>query len=328
MARFALRIVYLSIALGAVLGGVFFWGYAQFTQPGPLAFEATVVIPRGAAVKDIAGQLTRFGVISDPLIFRLGTRLFGADKDLRAGEYRFKPRLSPRQALAILQSGRTVVRRLTVAEGLTTQRVLAQLAATEGLAGDIENLPGEGTLLPETYHFSFGDKRSAVVARMATAMSRALGRLWDGRDGAIPLKTPSEALILASIVEKETARPDERARIAGVFLNRLRQGMRLQSDPTVAYALTGGAGPLGRALSRADLKFPSPYNTYLNGGLPPGPISNPGLAALAAVMRPARTRDLYFVADGAGGHLFARTLKEHNKNAAKWRQLRKERLSQ
>ncbi|MCH8835131.1 MAG: endolytic transglycosylase MltG, partial [Proteobacteria bacterium] len=227
------------------------------------------------------------------------------------------------QVVALLQSGKTVVRRLTVAEGLTTTQVLAQLNRTEGLAGDLPSPPGEGTLLPETYHFSYGERRDAMVARMRAAMDETLARLWDSRAPGLPLKSPREALILASIVEKETALPEERSRIAAVFLNRLGKGMRLQSDPTVAYALTGGRGPLGRPLSRADLKTPSPFNTYLIDGLPPGPVSNPGRAAMAAVLDPVATEDFYFVADGTGGHVFARTLGEHNRNVVRWRKFQK-----
>ena len=323
-----LRIVYLLLVLGLILGGAtVWWGYARFIQPGPLDAETNVVIPRGSGFEGIASELFRAGVISDPLVFRIGARFMGADKALRAGEYAFPAKISPRDALTLLQGGRTVVRRLTVAEGLTTAQVLAQLNVTDGLkgdpAGEVAGSPWlkEGALLPETYHFSYGDKRSDVVKRMAGAMAQTLSQQWTFRTYGGPLKTPEDALILASIIEKETARPDERARVAAVFVNRLGKGMRLQSDPTVVYGLTGGKGPLGRPLSRADLKKPTPFNTYVINGLPPAPICNPGKASIEAALHPAKTDELYFVADGAGGHVFARTLDEHNKNVAKWRKI-------
>ncbi len=319
MGPFARRIGLVLVLLGVVFTAVFVWAYAQFVRPGPLAAPKTVIVSRGAGLDDIAAQLTAAGVLPDSLVFRVGAWLSGRDKSLRAGEYLFAARISPRQAVALLQSGKTVVRRLTVAEGLTTTQVLAQLNRTEGLEGDLPSPPGEGALLPETYHFSYGERRDAVVTRMRAAMDDTLARLWDSRAPGLPLKSPREALILASIVEKETALPEERSRIAAVFLNRLGKGMRLQSDPTVAYALTGGRGPLGRPLSRADLKTPSPFNTYLIDGLPPGPVCNPGRAAMAAVLNPVATEDFYFVADGTGGHVFARTLGEHNRNVVRWR---------
>ncbi len=324
MARLALRTFYGLLALTVLCGGILTWGIAEYDRPGPLVAATTVVVPSGAGLDVIAAELTRAGVLADPLVFRLGARLTGADKSLRAGEYAFPAHISPRQTVALLESGKTVVRRLTVVEGLTTVEIIAQLKATDGLEGDIDPLPTEGTLLPETYHFSFGDTRQAIVGRMAEGMRAALDAAWAAGNRGLPLKTRESALILASIIEKETAVPQERARIAGVFINRLRKGMKLQSDPTVVYGLTGGQGPLGRPLTRADLKTPSPYNTYLIAGLPPSPISNPGLASIAAALNPARTDELYFVADGSGGHVFARTLSEHNRNVARWRKWRHE----
>ncbi len=322
MGRFIYRLIVLSFLLGLLGAGVFAWGYGQYVKPGPAAAESTVIIPRGRGVEGIANALVSAGIVSDALIFRLGVRLSGSDKKLRAGEYVFPARLSPQQAAAILSGGKTVVRRLTIAEGLTTRQVLRQLSATDGLEGDIVTPYGEGDLLPETYHFSYGDSRDKMAGRMAASMTELVAKLWASRAPDLPFDTPAEALVLASIVEKETALAAERPHIAGVFINRLNNNMRLQSDPTVAYGLTAGAGPLGRPLSRADLKRQTPYNTYRIYGLPPAPIANPGVAAIAAVLNPEKTTDLYFVADGGGGHLFARTLKEHNRNVAKWRKIR------
>ena len=315
----------LVLAIALVVGGISAWGYAGYTRPGPLTAEKTVIVPRGASVAGIAMRLAEAGVISVPLVFRLGVTISGAEASLRAGEYVFPASISPRDVSALLRSGKTVVRRLTVPEGLTTNEVLAQIQRTDGLEGGAGSDPGEGSLLPETYHFAYGDSRDAMVRRLAAAMDRTLAELWAAAAPGPPLKSPAEALILASIVEKETAKPEERGRIAAVFLNRLRRGMRLQSDPTVIYGLSRGGVPLGRPLIRADLAAPTPYNTYLIDGLPPTPIANPGRAAIAAVLSPARTDELYFVADGSGGHVFARTLAEHNRNVAAWRKFQKQR---
>ncbi len=319
------RIAFLAIALLA--GGISAWGYASYTRSGPLMAPKTVIVPRGAGVGDIASRLTDAGVLSGPLAFRLGVKITGAEASLRAGEYAFRAGVSPRGVLVLLRSGKTVVRRLTVPEGLTTNAVLALLKGTEGLEGDAGSAPAEGSLLPETYHFAYGDRRDAMVRRMAAAMDKTVAELWAAPPPGLPLKSSAEALILASMVEKETARPDERGRIAAVFLNRLRRGMRLQSDPTVLYGLTRGGTPLGRRLRHADLSAPTPYNTYLIDGLPPSPIANPGRASIQAVLNPAPTDELYFVASGGGGHVFARTLVEHNRNVAAWRKIQKQRLA-
>ena len=207
---------------------------------------------------------------------------------------------------------------------MTAAKIVKLLTALDGLSGDIAQPPGEGELLPETYHFSYGDTRNDVVDRMAGAMTRTLRELWPARAPGLPLKNELEAVVLASMIEKETGLADERARVAAVFVNRLARGMRLQSDPTVVYALTEGKGDLGRTLTRADLKTPSPYNTYVNKGLPPAPICNPGRESLVAALHPAKTKELYFVADGSGGHLFASNLAQHNRNVARWRKIRKQ----
>ena len=313
--------------LTVVLGGAVLWGYAQYKRPGPSKTEITVIIERGTGIDGISRELHQAGVLDDPLVFRIAARLAANDNPLKAGEFAFAPGMSPEGVLRHLQVGKTVVRRVTFAEGLTTAEIVFQLAATKGLTGLVAPVPGEGALLPETYHFSFGDRRQDIVRRMARARNELLKNLWKNRTPGLPLKSPEEAMVLASIVEKETAKPAERPRIAAVFLNRLKKNMRLQSDPTVVYGLTGGERPLGRLLTRADLKSPSPFNTYLIDGLPPSPISNPGGASMESVLRPAETDDMYFVADGTGGHVFSATLEDHNRNVAKWRQFKNDKIN-
>ncbi len=291
----------------------------SFDIPGPLREPRTVVLPEGLGAWDVADRLTDAGVIDDPVLFVAGTWIEGGERALKAGEYEFEALVAPRGVMEKLVAGETVVRRLTVAEGLTAAEIVARVNATEGLAGEVAAAPAEGTLLPDTYHYALGDSRHALMERMTRGMEQALDELWPARDGALPLASAHDALVLASIVEKETGLADERPLVAAVFLNRLRRGMRLQSDPTVIYALTRGRAPLGRPLTRADLAVDDPYNTYRHKGLPPGPIASPGRSALEAVLHPAETDALYFVADGSGGHAFATTLDEHNRNVARWR---------
>jgi UPF0755 protein len=317
----------LLVALVGVAGGGV-WAYHHYTSPGPLPAETTVLIRPGTNSGDIARQLAAAGIISRPTIFQIGVRLEGAGGALRAGEYAFPPRVSPRQVTEILKAGKTIVRRITVPEGLTSKQIVALLDTIPGLEGDTPAPPPEGTLLPETYHFSYGDQRKDLVARMSAAMDAAVAELWATRAEDLPFDSIHEAMTLASIVEKESALPHERPRIAGVFVNRLRIGMPLQADPTVIYAVTDGEGVLPRPLTRTDLQSPSPYNTYVTGGLPPGPIANPGRSAIAAALNPADTDALFFVADGSGGHAFARTLEDHNRNVARWRRLEARRQSE
>jgi len=243
---------------------------------------------------------------------------------LRAGEFAIPANASPQKIMNILRYAKTVVRRLTIAEGLSAEEVMVRVKAAEGLQGSIADPIRDGEALPETYHYSYGDSRDAVIGRMRQEMQRTVRQAWALRAPNLPLATPREAVILASMVEKETGRAGERARVAGVFINRLRKGMRLQSDPTVVYGLTVAGKPLDRPLTRADLKHPSPYNTYIHKGLPPRPISNPGAAAIEATLNPVQSGDLFFVADGNGGHAFASTLAEHNRNVAHWRRLKKD----
>ncbi len=318
---------FLLIGVGLVLVAslVLILGWTRYTLPGPLTETRTVIIPRGAGVSDIARQLWRAGILAEPYSFQFGTRVDDSAARLRPGEYAFPAAVSPRDVAALLASGRTVIRRVTLAEGLTTAQMLAVLRAAEGLEGDIGEAPGEGELLPETFFYSWGDARYQIVARSRRAMAEAVADLWAKRAAELPLRSPAEAVTLASIVEKETSIGEERARVAAVFLNRLRRNMRLQADPTVVYGITGGKGPLDRPLSRADLETPHRWNTYLIEGLPPTPIANPGRASIEATLRPAASDELYFVADGTGRHVFARTLAEHNRNVARLREIERER---
>lgn len=316
-------------AVLALLGGVFglllvaagiaFWGWQQWIGPGPAAEPVTVVIPKGTGVGGIARLLEEAGAVRDANLFRAGVLLEGASRSLQAGEYAIPAHASAAEVMAKLRRGERVVHAVTVPEGLTVRQVVQLLEAQEALSGEIADLPPEGRLLPETYSFERGDSRQSLLDRMRKAMDAALADLWPGRAPGLPIATPEEALVLASIVERETGVAAERALVAGVFVNRLRKGMRLQSDPTVIYGASGGSGQLGRALTRRDLEAPSDWNTYVIAGLPPTPIANPSRASLEAVLHPAETEYLYFVADGSGGHVFAATLAEHNRNVQAWR---------
>lgn len=315
-----------SLILLLAVGGAGFalWVVDQVDRPGPLAEQVVLEVLPGSSVADIAAQLVERGVISDALLFKAAVRIFSSGQSLKAGEYSIPAAVSVRDVLDLLAVGASLAHRLLIPEGLTSAEVTAIVTKASGLTGGIDNRPAEGSLLPETYHFTKGDTRAAVIARMATALNETLSELWPLRAEGLPFDTPESALILASIIEKETGLGSERAHVSGVFVNRLNRGMRLQSDPTVIYGLTDGDGPLGRSLTRADLERDHPYNTYRIAGLPPGPIANPGRAAIEAALNPLDTEDLFFVADGNGGHVFARTLKEHNRNVAKWRRARRE----
>lgn len=302
--------------------GVVLYTLDRFKGPGPLAADTIVYIPPGTGLAGIAEKLSAAGAIDDPFVFRIGVTVLGVTRKLKAGEYLMPATVSMNGVVNLLLEGKTLVRRLTLPEGATIAEAIALIGQAEALEGEVGAVPPEGSLLPETYHYQRGDSRAEVVVRMRAALDSILAELWPKRAPDLPLATPHEAVILASIVEKETAIAEERPLVASVFLNRLQAGMRLQSDPTVVYGLTDGAGPLGRSLTRKDLRTPSPYNTYLIDGLPPGPIANPGRASIEAALGPAQTEYLYFVADGNGGHVFAKTLEEHNKNVAKWRKVR------
>ncbi len=320
----AILVVAILIVAGAVGGARYAWRLFDdyLAAPGPSAEAKSVILPRGAGLGLIVGRLHDAGVIDHPWLFQLAVQLSGQDRSLQAGEYNFPAGVSPGRVVAMLAEGEIVSRRLTVAEGLTVAEVYRLIEAAEGLTGALPPLPAEGSLLPETYLYSHGDSRGELVDRMQKAMRERLAELWSRRAQGLPLATPEEALVLASIVDKETGQSEERQMVAAVFANRLRRGMKLQSDPTIIYALTRGQGPLDRELTRADWELESPYNTYQVVGLPPTPISNPGEASIAAVLNPAKVNYLYFVADGTGGHAFATTLAEHNRNVVHWRRVR------
>ncbi|HEX6143006.1 MAG TPA: endolytic transglycosylase MltG [Geminicoccaceae bacterium] len=322
----ALKLLTLTAALVALAGVIAIAGWTQLQQylgrPGPSPEPVTVVLERGSGVAAIAEQLEAARVIRQPWMFRLAVRMLDRDRDLKAGEYAFPARATPRGVIGMLSKGETVARRVTVAEGLTVREIYGILERAEGLSGELPEPPPEGSLLPETYFYAYGDSRRDLVRRMREAMAATLDELWPERAEGLPYRAPEEALIMASIVDKETSVDGERAEVAAVFLNRLQRGMRLQSDPTVIYGLTEGDGPLDRELTRKDWEHDSTYNTYRIDGLPPAPIANPGRAAIEAVLNPADVDYLYFVADGSGGHAFARSLEEHNRNVAAWRRIR------
>ena len=285
---------------------------------GPLLNVTNVVVPKGASLKTVAEELSRAGVIDKPWLFRIMARINGLAKHLKAGEYQFMPGISLQAAMDKIARGEVFFRRITIPEGLTSGQIMYLIANYPDLKGEIDLDVKEGELLPETYSFELGASRNSIILQARAAMQKALEEVWASRDSSLPLKDVNELLTLASIIEKETGVPEERPLVASVFLNRLKKGMRLQTDPTVIYAITEGETSFGRSLKRADLKIDSPYNTYLNYGLPPGPICNPGREALMAAARPQQSDYLYFVADGKGGHRFARSLNEHNRNVKAW----------
>ncbi len=304
----------------ALLAGILFWGVNDYNGPGPLDRNKVVVIDKGASLDAISAALADAGVIAHPRVFALGATLTGKSAELKAGEYEFPAHISPALAIELLESGKVVHHKLTIPEGLTSAEVAALVASAPALDGKVDPMPAEGSLLPETYQYLFGERRQDIIARMSHGMAQALEAAWARRSAGLPLKTPEQALILASIIEKETARPEERARIAGVYIERLRRCMKLQADPTVAYAVTkGGTVPMSHPLDHADLATDSPYNTYLVKGLPPTPIANPGLASIYAVVNPDDRGELYFVADGTGGHAFSKSLAGHNQGVTQLR---------
>ncbi len=321
-------VLFFVALLVTLMGGALWLGNQLLTAAGPLAVTKNIVIPRGAGPQTMAKVLKDEGVIDHQRLFRVAVMIDPTPRPIKAGEYEIPAHISMLGLLDLLQSGKQVQRRLTVVEGMTTPEVIDLVKNTPALTGEITLDLKEGDLLPETYFYSRDDTRDGLLMRMKEAMDKTLEEAWRKRAAGLPLASRQQALTLASIVEKETAIPAERPKVAAVYINRLRRRMKLESDPTTIYGITQGKVPFNRELTRADLASNSPYNTYVVAGLPPGPICNPGRASILAATNPARDRALWFVADGQGGHTFATTLGEHNRNVERWRQIQRERAEQ
>jgi len=306
-------------ALGGGASGGLRWWHHTLQDPGPLPETRAIVVPH-SGTSQLAEALASDGVVAQPLLFRAAVWLTRGDGTLRAAEFTFPAHASVHQVLAILRTARPVQHHLTIAEGLTAHQIVAQLANADSMTGTVKTID-EGSVLPETYDYEYGTDRAALAARATAAMDKALAAAWTDRAPDFPLASPRDALILASIVERETAKPEERAHIAAVYLNRLRQGMKLQADPTVIYLASHGAGVLDHHLTLTELGQDHPFNTYRSAGLPPSPICSPGLDSIRAVLHPAASEDLFFVADGTGGHVFSRSYESHDAAVARWRAL-------
>src|ERR1700710_1172858 len=319
----AIITILIILMIGA--GTAYYYGRQLLETPGPLQEDKVVNIPARAGKRDIADALLREGVINvNPWAFIGSVFALKASSDLKPGEYEFQKNASLRDVIATIVEGKVVQHAVTIPEGLTSEQIVSRLTDNDIFAGSVREVPREGTLLPETYKFPRGTTRDQVIQRMQQSQKRVLAEIWERRNPDVPVKSPEALITLASIVEKETGKADERSRVAAVYVNRLRQKMKLQSDPTIIYGLVGGKGTLGRPIKRSEITAPSPYNTYVIDGLPPGPIANPGRASLEAAANPARTRDLFFVADGTGGHSFTETYDQHQKNVAKLRAMEKQ----
>src|SRR6202171_2129228 len=315
--------IILVLMIGA--GGGDFYGRQKNEAPGPLAGDKIVNMPSRAGMTDIADTLQREGVIDNNRWAFIGAVFaLKARSELKPGEYLFQKNASLRDVIGTMVEGKVVQHSVTIPEGLTSEQIVGRLSDNDIFVGAVKEMRREGTLLPETYKFPRGTTRDQVIARMQQTQKRVLAEIWERRNPDIPIKTPEQLVTLASIVEKETGKADERSRVAAVFVNRLRERIKLQSDPTIIYGLVGGKGTLGRPIKRSEIQQPSPYNTYVVDGLPPGPIANPRRASLEAAANPARTRDLFFVADGTGGHAFTETYDQHQKNVAKLRTMEKQ----
>ena len=307
------------IVVAVTVGTGLYFGKQRFDAPGPLTEDKVVNIPRGLGIKDISDLLAREGVIDQPWVFIGGVVVLKARGGLKHGEYRFVKHASLADVVDTIIEGKVVQHVVTIPEGLTSEQIVARLLQNGSLTGSIKEIPHEGTLLPETYRYTIGMTREQMLQRMEQAQRRILQEVWEHRAPDLPLKSPEQLVTLASIVEKETGKAEERSRVAAVFINRLKNKMKLQSDPTIIYGLAGGKGTLGRPIMRSEIEQPTPYNTYVIQGLPPGPIANPGRASLEAAANPARTKELFFVADGTGGHVFSETYEQHEKNVARLR---------
>lgn len=318
----------LSLLVLLLLGAsaLFYFGKLQFDAAGPLTAETTFLVKRGAGVSEVSNSLENREIVSDARIFRYGMRAYGHENDLKAGEYAIPAGATMRDVMNILISGKSIMYPLTIPEGLTVKQVFDRISADPILVGDMpKEMPPEGGLFTDTLNFTRGTTREEIINRMIASQQKLIDETWEKRRPDLPIKDKNEFVTLASIVEKETGIASERPHVASVFVNRLNKGMRIQSDPTIIYGLFGGAGkPSDRPIFKSDLEKPTPYNTYIINGLPPTPIANPGRAALEAVANPLDTEDLYFVADGTGGHVFSKTLAEHNANVRKWRAVEQE----
>jgi UPF0755 protein len=317
----------LIVIAAIVAGATAYYGKLQFEKPGPLAANKLFVVERNSNLRDISVRLFTEGLISDERVFQMAVRATGNGAKLKAGEYEVAAGASMRDVMNTITSGRSVEYSVTIPEGLTVQQAWARIASNASLTGEMPaQMPGEGLLIADTHSFPRGTDRTEVVNKLIDLQTALVNQVWQKRNPDVPVQNINEFITLASIVEKETGIAEERPRVASVFVNRLRQGMRLQSDPTIVYGIFGGAGkPADRPIYKSDIEKPTPYNTYAIDGLPVGPIAIPGRAALEAVANPLVTKDLFFVADGTGGHVFAETLDEHNANVVKWRQIEKQR---
>src|SRR3954452_11267820 len=310
--------IILVLAIGAAVA--YQYGKHRIETAGPLDRDKIVNIPKGLGLRDIADLLARENVIEQPMVFIGSVLVLKAKDDLKFGEYKFTKNITLRETIDVIVEGKVIQHSFTIPEGLTSEQIVARLAEVDFLAGNIREIPKEGTLLPETYNFPRSTTREQAIQRMQQMHRRALQEIWERRSPDVPVKSQEALVTLASIVKKEPGRPDERSRVAAVFANRIRQRMKLQSDPTIIYGLVGGKGTLGRPIMRSEIEQQTPYNTYVVEGLPPGPIANPGRASLEATANPARTKELFFVADGTGGHAFAENLAQHQINVTKLRQ--------
>ncbi len=320
------RLITFLLIVSLCVAGLFYVVRRQFDQPGPLAYPTVFVVADGEGVRAIAKRLERDGIIDDRWTFIIASLYFKVNNKVKVGEYAIKVNASLRDVLDTLVEGKSILYSVTIPEGLTSYQIVERLKADTHLAGDIAEVPPEGSLLPDTYRIAKGTSREELIRRMQGKQKEFLEGLWSTRARDLQSWKPEDIVNIAAIVEKEASKADERPRVAAVYWNRLKKGMPLQADPTIIYGASNGKGTLGRGIMKSELQDEdNPYNTYRNKGLPPTPIANPGRAAIEAALNPAKTSDVYFVADGTGGHAFAENYADHQRNVAKWRQIEKER---